>query len=205
MGRASHCFQRLGGPAYSALLQPFTFSFTLTRIAMLQNQNPVRRWKQWLALPVLAGLFFVVGQSASAQLAPAKTRPAVPAPPIATGKPITPSVVDGRKVYTYVEQMPELPGGGAVNAIVKAIQGNLKYPQLEKSARMDGIVFANFIVEADGSVKEPKIIKGLSAPYDEAVLASVRQLPRFIPGMQNGRAVAVSFTVPIKFQQAAPK
>lgn len=197
--------RQLGAPAYSALLQPFTFSFTLTRIAMLQNQNPVRRWKQWLALPVLAGLFFVSGLSASGQSAPAKTRPVAPAPPIATGKPATPSVIDGRKVYTYVEQMPALPGGGSVNAIIKAIQEKLVYPKLEKKDQVDGMVFASFIVEADGSVKEPRIIKGLRAPYDEAVLASVRQLPHFIPGKQNGQAVAVSFTVPIKFQQSAPK
>jgi TonB family protein len=49
--------RQLGAPSHSALLQPFTFSFTLTRIAMLQNQNPVRRWKQWLVLPALGGLF----------------------------------------------------------------------------------------------------------------------------------------------------
>lgn len=79
------------------------------------------------------------------------------------------------------------------------------YPKLEKSAQVDGLVFAKFTVDADGSVQEPIIIKGLSTPYDEAVLASVRQLPRFIPGRQNGQAVAVSLTVPVSFQQLAPK
>ncbi|MGI4866443.1 MAG: TonB family protein [Janthinobacterium lividum] len=197
--------RQLGGRAYSTLLQPFHFSFTLTRIAMLQNQIPVRRWKQWLALPALAGLFFVAGQSASAQSAPTKAKPAVPAPPVATEKPAPPLVIGGRKVYTYVEQMPALPGGGSVNAIVEAIQNKLVYPKLEKSAQKDGMVFAKFIVEADGSVKEPGIVKGLSAPYDEAVLAAVRQLPRFVPGKQNGQPIAVSFTVPVKFQLAANK
>ncbi|TVT41840.1 TonB family protein [Hymenobacter setariae] len=62
--------QRLSGPAYSPLLQPFTFSFTLTRIAMLQNQNPVRRWKQWLVLPALSGLFFLGSHVALAQGGP---------------------------------------------------------------------------------------------------------------------------------------
>lgn len=197
--------RQLGGPAYATLLQPFHFSFTLTRIAMLQNQVPVRRWKQWLALPALAGLFFIAGQSASAQSAPPKARPAAPAPPVATEKPASPPVIGGRKVYTYVEQMPALPGGGTVNAIVKAIQDKLVYPQLEKSAQKDGMVFASFIVEADGTVQDLGIVKGLSAPYDDAVLASIRQLPRFTPGKQNGRPVAVSFTVPVKFQLLADK
>ena len=192
--------RQFGAPVYSTLLQPFHFSFTLTRIAMLQNQIPVRRWKQWLALPALVGLFFVAGQSASAQSAP-------PPPPVR----VTPNPLEGvaedkpGKVYTYVEQMPQLLGGGAVNAIVQAIQKKLVYPKLEKSAQMDGFVFAKFTVDADGAVQDPSIVKGLSKHYDEAVLNSVRQLPRFIPGKQNGRAVAVSFTVPVKFQKEVPK
>ncbi len=59
--------------SYTALLQPFTFSFTLTRIAMLQNQIPVRRWKQWLVLPVLGGLFFLGSHAALAQVTPVVT------------------------------------------------------------------------------------------------------------------------------------
>ena len=50
------------GLGYSSLIQSFTFSFTLVRLAMLRNQTPVRRWKQWLALPVLAGLFLAACQ-----------------------------------------------------------------------------------------------------------------------------------------------
>jgi TonB family protein len=49
--------QQLSELGYYSLLQPFTFSFTLTRIAMLKNQVPVRRWKQWLVLPALGVLF----------------------------------------------------------------------------------------------------------------------------------------------------
>ena len=55
------------GGSYLALLQPFTVSFILTRLAMLQNQTPVRRWKQWLALPVLGGLFLAACQKTSEQ------------------------------------------------------------------------------------------------------------------------------------------
>jgi len=67
--------RQLGAPAYSPLLQPFTFSFTLTRIAMLQNQNPVRRWKQWLVLPALGGLFFIGSHAALAQAPSLAIRP----------------------------------------------------------------------------------------------------------------------------------
>lgn len=62
----------LAGRNHQALLQPFTFFFTLTRLAMLQNQFPVRRWKQWLVLPVLAAVFFVGAQPVQAQSVPGK-------------------------------------------------------------------------------------------------------------------------------------
>ena len=65
-----------------------------------------------------------------------------------------------------------------------------------------GRVFVSFIVDSEGSVQAPAIVKGMSPAYDEAVLAAVRQLPRFAPGKQNGKAVAVVFTVPILFATA---
>lgn len=62
--------RRVAGPGYSSLVQSFAFSFTLTRIAMLHNQVPVRRWKQWLALPLVGGLFFAASQVVAAQTTP---------------------------------------------------------------------------------------------------------------------------------------
>jgi TonB family protein len=72
----------------------------------------------------------------------------------------------GHKVYTYVEQMPQLPG----------------------------------VVDADGTVQQAKIAKGLSPAFDAAVVAAVKQLPRFEPGKQAGQAVAVVFTLPVDFK-----
>ena len=227
--------RRLAGPEALFLLQPFAFSATLTRIAMLTTQVPVRRWKQWLVLPVLAGLYVLANYAASAQVPAANTaarkaasrkelleawrqdslaggqnklgvltirRDAAgklkithepPPPPTPIPGSVTPNQAG---VYTYVEQMPELPGGGHAAAIVKQIQSNLIYPA---GASQEGRVFASFIVNATGDVRDAKIIKGLTQPYDEAVLASIQKLPRFVPGQQGGRPVAVSFTVPILF------
>jgi TonB family protein len=245
--------QQLSGVAYSTLLQPFTFSFTLTRIAMLQNQVPVRRWKQWLVLPALGGLFFLGSHAALAQVAPVSdeaqqkawlddigrkrrlaeredsmrtggkyepgttqqvnitygnkpgedvvtiTRvPIPPAPPQPTPPQTKPS--SGPKIYTYVEQMPQLPGGGGQAAIVKTIRQNVEYPKsMTKGNTPKGSVFAQFLVNAKGEVRETKIVKGLNPALDNAVLASIQQLPRFEPGRQDGKPVAVTFTVPITF------
>jgi len=256
----------VAGPGYSSLTQSFAFSFTLTRITMLQNQIPVRRWKQWLALPLLGGAFLVAGQVVAAQTVPTskeatraarqanvrrKTQeamhqdslkgkfapgtaqqitiasvpgkpedvtvtvtrvkadmpqvvgmklPPTPAPPIraAKGQALAPAVIDGEHVYTYVEQMPALPSGGGMGGIIKQIQDNLSYPD---GPHQEGRVFASFTVGADGVVRDTRIVKGLSPAYDDAVLAAIRKLNRFVPGVQSGQPVAVSFTVPVMFKE----
>ncbi|MGI4741658.1 MAG: TonB family protein [Janthinobacterium lividum] len=193
--------------SYTALLQPFTFSFTLTRLAMLQNQNPVRRWKQWLVLPVLGGLFLVACQSASDQPSPSakqstanatgEVAPPPPPPPTLTTIPVE-RMDEAGKLYTYVEQMPALPTGGGMGGIVQQIQDNFVRPA---GPHQEGRVFASFTVKADGSVADTKIVKGLAPAYDAAVLAAIEKLPRFVPGRQSGRDVAVSFTVPMLFKE----
>lgn len=201
----------VAGGGYAALLQPFIFSFTLTRIAMLQNQHPVRRWKQWLILPVLGGLFLAACQSSGDQPMPPNAAnqvsanvteaiaPPPPPPPKLTTLPQ--SVLDeaaADKVYTYVEQMPHLPAADGMGPIVQQIQDNFVHPT---GPLQEGRVFASFTVKPDGSVSDTKIVKGLAPAYDEAVLAAIQKLPRFVPGMQSGKAVAVSFTVPITFKE----
>jgi len=242
--------QRLSGPAYSPLLQSFTFSFTLTHIAMLQNQNPVRRWKQWLVLPALGGLFFIGSHAALAQGGPVpsaaqqkankdelmrKVRAAIHEDSLRTGGKFEPGTVQqinikyadktggdvvtitrvpkphplppefsksGARVYAYVEQMPELSGGGGQQAILAAITSKIKYPKAAPGETLPrGMVFANFTVDTDGTVQGAKIMKGLSPAFDDAVIEAIKQLPRFEPGKQDGKPVAVSFTVPIQFSQ----
>jgi len=183
--------RQLTGPGYS-LLQPFAFSSTLTRITMLQNQFPVRRWKQWLVLPTIGGLFLVACQSAPT---PAMVPPPPPVPTPAQLQ----ALEGGDKVYTYVEEMPHLPDGGGQMGIVNAIMKNLKYPELAADARQEGRVFAKFTVSPEGNAHSIEVIKGLAPAYDAAVVAAIQQLPAFVPGKQSGKPVSVSFTVPVSF------
>lgn len=246
----------VAGPAYSALLQPFTFSFTLARLAMLQNQTPVRRWKQWLALPVLGGLSLVACQPTSVPPGPPPSNLVEPATPLTffsaeqkearrarvrealrndsvqhvgqdmSGERQTVLFMDdgtvrvtwGPKspqrlppgVYTFVEQMPELPGGGGYAAIMQALQANLVHPSAaalgvpgtgNTSVRLEGRVLVSFTVGANGMVRDANVVKALSPAYDAAVLAAVHKLPRFTPGQQAGKPVAVHFLFPVQFAQ----
>ena len=176
--------RRLAGPGYFALLQPFTFSFTLTRIAMLQKSTPVRRWKQWLALPVLGGLFVVACQTspALAQVgSPALNNPATPlSPPTLTN-------------------VPELQSGGGQQALLWAISKGLTYPSVPAGQQLQGQVVAEFKVGTDGRVREARIVRALAPAYDAAVLAAVDKLPLLKPARQNGRPIEQTLTVPLEF------
>lgn len=102
--------------------------------------------------------------------------------------------------YISVEQMPELPGGGGVEAIVAAIQKAVKYPGRAISAGVEGKVYVSFVVNEKGEVTDVKVVKGLGAGLDEETVRAINSLPRFIPGKQNGREVSVSYSVPITFK-----
>ncbi|MBH8559756.1 energy transducer TonB [Hymenobacter sp. BT442] len=102
--------------------------------------------------------------------------------------------------YFYVEQMPELPGGGGQKAIVAAIQKAVKYPASALSNQVEGKIYVSFVVNSVGDVSDVKVVKGLGYGLDEETIRAVKTLPRFTPGKQNGRAVSVAYTVPISFK-----
>ena len=104
------------------------------------------------------------------------------------------------KPYIFVEQMPELPGGGGQPAIVAAIQKAVRYPSMALRNQVEGRVFVSFTVDPQGEVTDVKIVKGLGSGIDEETIRAIKTLPRFIPGKQNGREVSVSFTVPVTYK-----
>ena len=102
------------------------------------------------------------------------------------------------KVYTYVEQMPLLNGQHAYLASGAAISRSVVVP----AAAPAGQVYVQFIVTKEGLVSHPHILKSLRADVDSAVVAATRQLPRFTPGKQANRVVAVVVTVGVTFPVA---
>ena len=188
------------------LAHTFSHSQTLRRIAMIHRTSPIRRWKQWLALPLVALSFLTVAceRDSLADHMPPPPPPTVqdatpPPPPPPPPAPDVAPPPPPEKVYTFVEKMPQLPGGGGNKAIVEAIQRNVIYPQSALANHTEGKVFASFYIDSEGKVRDAKIVKGLDPAIDAAVIAAVQKLPRFTPGQQDGKAVAVSFTVPVQF------
>lgn len=96
------------------------------------------------------------------------------------------------EVFIAVEQMPELIGG------IGSIQKGIRYPELARKAGVEGMVVVQFVVDEQGNVLTPRIIKGIGAGCDEEALRVVQQA-KFTPGQQRGKPVRVKMSLPIRF------
>lgn len=83
--------------------------------------------------------------------------------------------------------------------IIKFVIENTVYPAQDKQDGIDGTVYVYFVVNNKGDVEQARILRSVSAGLDEEALRVVNALPKFDPGMQNGKKVAVQYTIPIKF------
>lgn len=101
------------------------------------------------------------------------------------------------EVFFIVEDMPEFPGGEL--ALRKFIANAIKYPVIAQENGIQGKVYVNFVVDKDGSVSNARIARGVDPSLDKEALRVVNTLPKWKPGMQRGKPVRVSYTVPISF------
>ncbi|OKL39919.1 TonB family protein [Pontibacter flavimaris] len=102
------------------------------------------------------------------------------------------------KPYTYVEQMPVFKGGEA--EMMKFLGSNIKYPEDAVKAGVEGLVVLSFVIDASGSVGDVKVVKSLSGSTDAEATRVVKMTDgKWQPGKQNGKAVPVVYTLPIKF------
>lgn len=101
------------------------------------------------------------------------------------------------QVFFIVEEMPEFPGGEA--ALRRFIANSIKYPQIAQENGIQGRVYVQFVVDRDGSITDAKVARGVDPSLDKEALRVVNTLPKWKPGMQRGKPVKVSYTVPINF------
>lgn len=99
------------------------------------------------------------------------------------------------EVFLIVEEQPELIGG------IAALQEAVEYPDFARRAGIEGTVFVEFIVDTDGSVRDPRVTRGVHRLLDEAAIDAVSQM-QFRPGKQRGQAVMVRMSLPVRFQLA---
>ena len=101
-------------------------------------------------------------------------------------------------VFIIVDEMPQFQGGDS--ALVDYITHNVHYPQAEKAQGIQGKVFVGFIVEKDGSISNVEVKRGIGEECDAEAVRVVENMPKWIPGKQNGEPVRVSFMLPINYK-----
>ena len=100
-------------------------------------------------------------------------------------------------VFDVVEEMPQYPGGP--QALFEFLSNNVKYPEEAEKAGIQGRVIATFVVETDGSISQPTIVKSVDPLLDAEALRVISAMPKWKPGKQNGKVVRVKYTVPLSF------
>jgi protein TonB len=119
-------------------------------------------------------------------------------------------------IYQLAQEKPRFPGcedlQGEVTAKIKCseekllqyLYSKLKYPQYALENQIEGRCVVSFVVEKDGSVSQPRIVKDIGGGCGEEairVIQSMNDMPeRWVPGRQDGLPVRVKFNLPVKFQ-----
>ena len=101
---------------------------------------------------------------------------------------------DEKGVYLSAEKMPAIKGGMA------AIAKKVNYPRIAREMGIQGVVYVGFIVDPEGKVIEPKILKSVAKPLDEEALRVITKEVKFTPGYYQGKAVPVRMVLPIRFR-----
>ena len=93
-----------------------------------------------------------------------------------------------------VQEMPELIGG------IDALLAEVRYPEIARKANVEGRVIVQFIVDKNGEVREPSILRGIGESCDQEAIRVITEHAKFIPGRHDGRPVSVRMSIPIVFR-----
>jgi TonB family protein len=102
------------------------------------------------------------------------------------------------KVFDFVAEKPEFQGGA--NALFEYLGKSISYPEEARKNKVEGRVIIKFVVRKDGSISDAKIVRGIGGGCDEEALRVVENMPSWNPGKNNGKAVNVTYTLPLSFK-----
>ena len=100
--------------------------------------------------------------------------------------------------FQLVEEKPSFNGGDA-NTFTKWVMERIVYPEIARENGVQGRVTLQFTVEKDGRVTKVKVLRGVDPQLDKEAVRVVSMSPKWKPGKQRDRAVAVTYTFPVQF------
>ena len=184
-----------------SLASGFQHAKLKNRIAMMLKPSSSRwmRWSYLALLPVLAAFMFACnpsknskGQTSEASEQPIFSEEAAAAEQAA--------VSESEAVpFADIECKPTFNGVDA-NEFSKWVNSQLKYPEQAKKDGAQGRVLLQFIVGADGAVREVKVLKGVREDLDAEAVRVISSSPKWEPGEQDGKPVPVIYNFPIVYQ-----
>ncbi|MCL2132061.1 MAG: TonB family protein [Lentimicrobiaceae bacterium] len=101
-------------------------------------------------------------------------------------------------IIDFADVNPEYPGGDA--ARIKFLVDNIKYPRHAIELRIEGRVMLGFVVEPDGNISNVQVLRSPDASLEEEAVRVTKLMPKWKPGLQNGRTVRVRYAMPIEFK-----
>ncbi len=199
------------GEAHFALANNFNHSSLKKRITMMkmQKSNAWNRAKLLLALPLAAVAVVAFANEKTKQVADrivaesdntvvaVTDELSLPQQDKTTAKKKTATKKADGKTLDVVETMPQFPGG--TQEMLKYMAANIKYPADAVAAEKGGRVIVSFVVDKEGNVTNPTVVRSVSESLDKEALRVVSAMPKWTPGMQDGKAVDVKYVVPVNF------
>ena len=107
--------------------------------------------------------------------------------------------LEGIVPYASVEAKPTFNGGDA-DSFVKYVQQNIKYPENALENGVEGKVTVNFVVDANGKIRNAKVVNGVDDELNAEALRVVESAPAWTPAKQNGKNVPVTCSIPVTFK-----
>lgn len=116
---------------------------------------------------------------------------------------ILPKVVEREEpaeepIFVVAEKMPSFPGGDA--ALLQYLGKNIKYPTVSQETGAQGRVIVQFVVDKDGTITNPVVVKSVDAYLDKEALRVINTMPKWTPGKQRNQPVRVKYTLPVMFR-----
>lgn len=175
----------------------FNYSLIKIRIKMMTKikSSKTAAFKLSMGVLVTAALLMIFAFDKDENFIQEKKTVNIPATAPVSKQQESPQKED--QVFVVVDVMPEFPGGE--KALRTYLATNVKYPTDAQKAKKQGKVFVNLVVNKDGFVTSVKIARGVYPSIDAEALRVVSSLPKWTPGKQKGKNVAVSYTIPISF------
>lgn len=103
-----------------------------------------------------------------------------------------------RRTFTHFNNEPQFPGG--LDALMRFLGENIQYPATARENDIQGVVVMTFVVDKDGSVITPVVVRDIGGGSGAEALRVVKLMPKWRPGIIDDEPVKVRYTLPVRFR-----